>query len=59
MKKRRGAAEVEVRMEVGEEVEEEEGMRREEVGSRWFWRSRRFVSIIKNDSSIGLVGSLG
>lgn len=35
MKKRRGAAEVEVRREVGE-VGVGVGVRREEVGSRWF-----------------------
>lgn len=51
VKKRRGAAEVEVRREVGEEQEEAavEEVRREAVGSRWFWRWRRFDSIIRND----------
>lgn len=44
MKKRRGAAVVEVRREVGEvgeaaeEEEEVEPERREVVGSRWLWR---------------------
>lgn len=49
VKKRRGAAEVEVRR----EAEEEEALEKEaEVGSRLLWRFSRFESMSKNDSSI-------
>lgn len=61
MKKRRGAAEEEVRREVGEEdeaeaaevevvvVEDRESESREVVGSSEFWRWRRLESISKKD----------
>lgn len=58
VKKRRGAAEVEVRREVGdvaseeeaeEEVEEVRSERREVVGSRWLWRCSRLDSISMKD----------
>lgn len=50
VKKRRGAAEVEVRREEGvAEVVVVESERREVVGSSWFWRWRRFDSMIRND----------
>lgn len=50
VKKRRGAAEVEVRREEGEDGEVVGVVeRREVVGSRWFWRWRRLDSINKND----------
>lgn len=50
MKNKRGAAEVVVRSDDGEELVESEI--KEVVGSSWFWRWRRFDSMIKNDSSI-------
>lgn len=57
MKNKSGAAEVEDRREVGEVGEEvavvaavEASEKREVVvGSRWFWRWRRFDSINKKD----------
>lgn len=60
VKKSSGAAEVEVRREVGEvameaseevevEVEEVRSERREVVGSRWLWRCNRFDNISMKD----------
>lgn len=52
VKKRRGAAEVEVRSEVGDVAEaakEAESESKEAAGSRLFCRLRRFDSISKND----------
>ena len=56
MKKKRGAAEEDVKREVGEAEEEEAEVVEESVlessevvGSREFWRWRRFVSMSKND----------
>lgn len=48
MNKRRGAVEVEVEVDVscgGFKHQEED------VGSSWFWRWRRFVSITNNDDA--------
>lgn len=63
VKKRRGAAEEAVSREDGEvvdvgreaeEVAPASEEKREEVGSKWFWRWSRFDNITRNDSSISL-----